>query len=264
MDLRLDGRVALVCGASRGLGKAVALALAREGALVAICARTRERLEAAAAEIRASAPGAIVEPMVADVAVADEVRRLVAATVGRLGGLDVLVTNAGGPPSGTFEQLTDEDWRAAIDGLLLSVVRLCREALPHLRRRGGGRIIHLTSVAVKQPIERLVLSNALRAAVVGLSKTLALELAREGITVNCVAPGYTRTDRVLELARAAAAVEGVDPAIILERTVRQIPAGRLGEPEELAALVAFLASDQAKYLTGATIQVDGGFVRSLL
>jgi 3-oxoacyl-[acyl-carrier protein] reductase len=241
----------------------VARTLAREGACVAICARTRQTLEAAAAKIRADARGP-VEPIVADVAVEEDVRRLVLATVERFGGLDVLVTNAGGPPSGTFEELSDADWRAAVDLLLLSVVRLCREALPHLRRRGGGRIIHLTSVAVKQPIERLVLSNAIRAAVVGLSKTLALELARDRITVNCVAPGYTRTDRLVDLARAVAAAEGVDPTVVIERTVRQIPAGRLGEPDELAALVAFLASDHAAYLTGATIQVDGGFVRSLL
>lgn len=263
MDLNVAGKVALVSGASRGLGKAVALALAREGANVAICARSRETLDAAAAEIRAKGRGA-VEPIVADVSVAEDVRRLVATTVERFGGLDVLVTNAGGPRAGTFAELTDEDWRAAVDLLLMSVVRLCREALPHLRRRGGGRIIHLTSVAVKQPIPRLVLSNAVRAAVVGLAKTLALELAPEGITVNCVAPGYTRTDRVLELAQATAAAEGVDPAVVVDRIVREIPAGRLGQPDELGALVAFLASDQAGYLTGTTIQIDGGFVRALL
>lgn len=263
MDLHLRGKVALVCGASRGLGRAVALALAREGARVAICARRPEPLETAAAEIRARSAGT-VEPIVADVASAEDVRRLVATTVERFGGLDVLVTNAGGPRAGRFEELADADWLAAVDLLLMSVVRLCREALPHLRRRGGGRIIHITSVAVKQPIERLILSNAVRAAVVGLSKTLAHELAREGITVNCVAPGYTRTDRVVELAQAAAAAEGVDSEVILQRIVHQIPAGRLGEPDELGALVAYLASDQAAYLTGAVIQIDGGFVRSLL
>jgi 3-oxoacyl-[acyl-carrier protein] reductase len=151
-----------------------------------------------------------------------------------------------------------------VDLLLMSVVRLSRAALPHLRRRGGGRIINITSVSVKQPIASLVLSNALRAAVVGLSKTLASEVAGDGVLVNCVAPGYTRTDRVTALQEAAARREGVEPAEIERRTIQRIPLGRMGEPGELGDVVAFLASDRAAYLTGATIQVDGGYVTSLL
>jgi len=259
----LDGKVALVTAASKGLGRASAEALAREGARVAICARDEARLHRTAGAI-AAATGSEVLPVVADVAVAADIARLVETTVARFGGLDVLVTNAGGPKSGPFESLDDGDWAQAVDLLLMSVVRLSRAALPHLRRRGGGRIINITSVSVKQPIASLVLSNALRAAVVGLSKTLASEVAADGVLVNCVAPGYTRTDRVTALQDAAARREGVEPAEIERRTIQRIPLGRLGEPGELGDVVAFLASDRAAYLTGATIQVDGGYVTSLL
>jgi 3-oxoacyl-[acyl-carrier protein] reductase len=259
----LDGKVALVTAASKGLGRASAEALAREGARVAICARDEARLCQTAGAITA-ATGAEVLPVVADVAVAADIARLVETTVARFGGLDVLVTNAGGPKSGPFESLDDGDWAQAVDLLLMSVVRLSRAALPHLRRRGGGRIINITSVSVKQPIASLVLSNALRAAVVGLSKTLASEVAGDGVLVNCVAPGYTRTDRVTALQEAAARREGVEPAEIERRTIQRIPLGRMGEPGELGDVVAFLASDRAAYLTGATIQVDGGYVTSLL
>ena len=263
MDTGLTDKVALVCAASKGLGRASAEALAREGARVAICGRDADRLARAAAQI-AARTGSEVVPIAADVSVAADVDRLVSQTVSHFGGLDVLVTNAGGPRSGSFESLGDEDWRAAIDLLLMSVVRLCRAAVPHLRARGGGRIINITSVSVKQPIASLVLSNALRAAVVGLSKTLAGEVARDGILVTCVAPGYTRTDRVIELNAAKAAREGVTAADIERRLVQSIPLGRLGEPAELGDLVAFLASQRAAYVTGATIQVDGGFITSIL
>lgn len=263
MDTGLGGKVALVCAASKGLGKAAALALAQEGATVVICARGREVLMAAAEEI-ARASTATVRPIVADVSRPDGVTQVVADTVAAFGGLDVLVTNAGGPKTGTFDSLSDDDWRAAVDLTLLSVVRLCCEVLPHMRKRGGGRIINITSVSVKQPIDNLMLSNALRAAVIGFSKTLATELAKDGILVNCVAPGYTRTDRVTQLAEATARSEGVETEAVVSRLVSQIPLGRLGEPRELADVIAFLASDRASYVTGATIQVDGGFVRSIL
>ncbi len=263
MQPNLTGRVALVCAASRGLGRASAFALAEQGTRVAICARGRAELELAASEI-AQATGAEVVPIVADVADAADVDRLVRETVDRLGGLDILVTNTGGPPSGRFEVLGEQDWRQAIDAVLMSVVRLCRAAIPHMRRRGGGRIIAITSVAVRQPVDGLILSNATRAAVVGLAKTLSSELAAEGILVNCVAPGYTRTDRVVELSRAAAAREGVEPHVVMERTVAGVPMERLGEPRELGTLVAFLASEASSYITGTTIQVDGGYARGLL
>jgi 3-oxoacyl-[acyl-carrier protein] reductase len=263
MDLQLAGKCAIVCAASKGLGRASALALAREGASVVVCARTKAPLEAAAEQIRA-ATGARVEPIVADLSRAADVERLIADGAARLGGIDILVTNTGGPPSGPFEAMPDEQWIAAIDSLLLSVVRLSRAVLPHMRRRRGGRIIHVTSVSVKQPVEGLVLSNAIRGAVAGLAKTLALELARDHIRVNCVAPGYTRTDRVVELAEASALREGIAAEAVQRRTEETIPMKRMGTPEEFGAVVAFLASAGGDYVTGASIQVDGGFTRSVL
>ncbi len=200
----------------------------------------------------------------ADLTRRDDIARLVERTVHELGGLDILVTNAGGPTSGTFDTLTEADWHAAIDLTLLSVVRLCHAAVPHLRRRGGGRIINVTSVTVKEPIPGLLLSNSLRAAVTGFAKTLATELAADGILVNCLAPGYTRTDRVVTLNAAAAAREGVTPEDVEARLLAGIPLRRLGDPSEFGNAVAFLASARASYLTGATIQVDGGYVRGLL
>lgn len=263
MDLSLKEKIALVCAASRGLGRATALALAREGASVAICARDAARLDRTAAEIHA-ATGARILPVSADVARADDVDQLVQETVATLGGVDILVTNTGGPPSGPFEALTDDDWHAAVASLLMSVVRLSRAVVPHMRARGGGRIIHVTSISVKQPIDGLVLSNALRAAVTALSKTLSNELAADRILVNCVAPGYTATDRVRELAEAAASREGIPAEAVQRRTESRIPLRRLGTPEEFGDAVAFLASGRASYITGVTLQVDGGFIQGLI
>jgi 3-oxoacyl-[acyl-carrier protein] reductase len=263
MDLNLKGKCAIVCAASKGLGRATAMALAREGAAVVVSARGRETLDSTAHDIRA-ATGAVVHPIVADVSRAEDVERLIADGATRLGGIDILVTNTGGPPSAPFEALSDEEWIVAIESLLLSVVRLSRAVLPHMRRRGGGRIVHVTSISVKQPIEGLVLSNAIRGAVAGLSKTLALELAGDNILVNCVAPGYTRTDRVIELAEATAMREGTSAEAVQQRTEAKIPLGRMGTPDEFGAAVAFLASAGGDYVTGATLQVDGGFTRSVL
>lgn len=263
MEMGLENKCAIVCAASKGLGRATALALARDGARVVMCARTAVTLNAAADEIRA-ATGATIVPIVADVSLAADVDRLIDQAARALGGIDILVTNTGGPKSGPFESLTDADWSSAVDSLLMSVVRLCRGVIPHMRRRGGGRIIHVTSVSVKQPIDGLVLSNALRAGVTGLSRTLANELAPDRILVNCVAPGYTRTDRTVELAEAAAAREGTTVEVVQRRTEEGIPLNRLGTPTEFGDVVAFLASDRSSYVTGTTLQVDGGFVRSLL
>ena len=263
MDLGLKNRVALVAASSKGLGKACALELAREGAQVVICGRAPASLATAAAEI-ASATGVEVFPVEADLTDGAQIRHLVAETLHRFGQIDILVTNNGGPPAGFFDDFDDEAWLAAHQLTLLSAVRLIRAALPGMRAQQWGRIINITSVSVKQPIDNLLLSNVYRPGVVGLAKTLSAQLAADGITVNNVAPGYTRTGRVLDLAQARAADTGQAVEEVLAGTVSSVPMGRMGEPGELAALVAFLASERAGYITGATIQVDGGYVASLL
>jgi len=257
MDLGLEGKAAVVGGASRGIGRAVALGLAREGCRVAICARNVEPLEAAAEEIRAgTGVEVLAEPC--DMAVEEDIRRLVAKAAGSFGRLDIVVNNAGGPPPGPFETHGEAAWRAAIDQNFMSVARTVREALPHLRKAGGGRIINITSVAVKEPIPGLVLSNAARLAVVGLAKTLSRELGPDGITVNTVCPGLTLTDRMRELYGGRAQASGVSLEELLAGEAQRIPLGRLGEAEDVAALCVFLASEPARHITGTTIQVDGG------
>lgn len=257
MDMGLKGKAALVGGASRGIGRAIALGLAKEGCRVAICARNAGTLEKAAEELRAET-GADVFPAVCDMASYDDIKRAVSAAVARFGRLDVLVNNAGGPPTGAFEDLDERYWRHAIDQNLLSAVRTIREALPYLKRSGAGRIINVTSVAVKQPIDGLMLSNAARLGVVGMAKTLSREVAAEGITVNNICPGNIATERLISLIEDRARRQGVslEEAVSLEEG--RSPMGFLGEPEDVANLVVFLASAKARYITGATIQVDGG------
>ena len=258
MDLGLAGKVALVAAASKGLGKASALALAREGARVAICARTTADLEAAAAEIRAET-GAEVLAVPADLSTAAGISGVVAATAGRFGGIDVLVNNSGGPPRGGFADLTDDDWRQAFEVVTLNFVRFVREVAPYMRRQRWGRIVSIQSSTVKQPVGGLDLSNGTRPGVAGLMKAITPELARDGITINLVLPGSFLTDRILGPA-------GADrQAVVAERqawAASVIPVGRLGEPIELGNLVAFLASERASYITGAVYQVDGGSIKS--
>ena len=263
MDLGLKGKVALVAAASQGLGRAVAEELAAEGASLILCARHDAALQETCAAI-AAAHGTPVLGLATDVADPAAVARLVAAGLARFGRIDVLVTNAGGPPAGTFATLSAEQWQAATQLLLTSVVELTRAVLPGMQARGWGRILNITSISVKQPVANLMLSNSLRAAVTGMARTLATEVAAQGITVNNILPGYTRTERVVNLAEAAAAREGISADEATARWEAEIPMRRLGEPREFAALAAFLCSERARYITGTSVPVDGGWIRSLL
>lgn len=263
MDLGLSGRPALVASASRGLGKACAMSLAAEGARVAICARDREPLEAARDEI-AAATGSAVTAIPADVAVEEDARRFVRQAADELGGCHVLVANAGGPPAGRFEDLGEEDFRKAMDLNLFSTLRMAWEAIPLMREAGYGRIVVISSIAVKQPISNLVLSNSLRAAVIGWAKTLSDEVAGAGITVNAVMPGRVLTDRVRWLVEQQVGESGASVEEALEEEAARIPVGRLGRPQEVGDVVAFLASERAAYITGVSLLVDGGLYRGLL
>jgi 3-oxoacyl-[acyl-carrier protein] reductase len=263
VDLGLEGKVALVAAASRGLGRAIAQELAREGANVVMCARGRDALERARSEI-ADATNAQVHAIVADVSDRDQIAMVTNEAASKFGQVDVLVTNAGGPPAGPFESHAWDVWERAVNLTLRSAVELTRAVLPGMRARKWGRVINVTSIAVKQPVDNLILSNSIRSAVTGFARTLANEVATDGVTVNNVLPGYTRTERVEELADANAKKEGLDRGDILARFEREIPMKRLGEPPEFAAMVAFLASQRASYITGQSIVVDGGWIRSLL
>ncbi|HYL10786.1 MAG TPA: SDR family oxidoreductase [Candidatus Acidoferrales bacterium] len=262
MDLGLKGRVAIVAAASKGLGRAVAEELAREGAEVAICARSAENLASAVKQIRA-ATGKEIFSQALDVTDAARVAEFVAAVEKRFGRVDICVTNAGGPPSKTFLDISADEWRTAVELTLMSAVWFAREVLPRMRKNKWGRLITITSVSAKQPIDGLLLSNSIRAAVAGLARTLANEFGPYGITVNNVLPGYTLTERLDELAGSIATRSGAAREKIFAEWSRQTPLGRIGRPEEFAALVAFLASERASYITGASIAVDGGLIKGL-
>jgi 3-oxoacyl-[acyl-carrier protein] reductase len=263
MDLGLTGRVAIVAAASKGLGRAAAEELSREGALLAICARTASTLAETAAHIQKTTGHQVLHQAL-DVTDSEAVAAFVAAVEARFGRIDICVTNCGGPPSKSFKSTKPEDWRSAFDQLLMSTIFFAKETLPRMQRNKWGRLITITSSAVKQPVDGLLLSNSIRAAVVGLARTLANEYAADGITVNNVCPGYTRTARLDGLASSISARTGCKTEEVFAGWEREIPAGRLGTPQEFAAVVAFLASERASYMNGASIAVDGGLVRSLL
>lgn len=262
MELGLKGKVALVAASSRGLGRAVAEELAAEGVSLVLCARTEGSLSETCAAI-SSESGVEAFGVTADVSTREGAERVAREGLRKFGRIDILVTNAGGPPAGAFESLAREAWEEAVRLTLLSVLDLTRAVLPVMKQRHWGRILNITSVAVKQPLPNLILSNSLRAAVTGFSRTLADEVAPFGITVNNIMPGYTRTERVEELSATIAAKEGVTRAEVLARWEAAIPLKRLGEPREFAAMAAFLVSERAGYITGSSVAVDGGWVRGL-
>ncbi|GAC1410636.1 MAG: SDR family oxidoreductase [Gemmatimonadaceae bacterium] len=263
MDLGLRGKIALVSASSRGLGQAIAEELAAEGANLVLCARGEEALRQTAESIRKSS-GVTVIDVAADVSEESGINRVAKTALDKFGKVDILVTNSGGPPSGTFEGLTPEMWDSATRLLFTSAVGLARAVLPGMKERRWGRILNVTSIAVKQPIDGLMLSNSLRAAVTGFARTLANEVASFNVTVNNILPGYTRTDRIEQLARAVGERSGNSVTDAFAKWEKEIPMGRLGEPREFAALAAFLASERASYITGSSIAVDGGWIRSLL
>ncbi len=262
MDLGLKDKIAIITASSKGLGKACAVGLAREGTNVVICARNLTELEKAKAEIENNLNNDVLAVQ-ADVTNYDDIKKLVNSTVEKFGTVHILVTNAGGPPAGYFENFSDEDWNNAFNLNFMSAVRLIREVLPFMKPQRWGRIINITSVTVKQPIDNLILSNSIRMSVLGLSKTLALQLAKYNILINNVAPGYTLTDRVKFVLEQKAKDTGKTIEEVKSELAKDIPLGRLAEPEELANLVVFLASERASYITGVTIPVDGGWIKGI-
>lgn len=263
MDLGIRDRVALVAASSQGLGRAVAEELAAAGCRLMMCSRRAAAIEEAAGAV-ASAHGVDAHGMAADLTNPGDVTKLVDATMKQFGQVDILVTNTGGPPAGPFEQHSPETWRQAVAQNFESVLNLTRPVLPGMKERNWGRIVNVTSITVKQPVDGLILSNAVRAAVTGFARTLATEVAPFGVTVNNVLPGFTRTERLEQLAATRVANEGIERSEAFATWESQIPMARIGEPREFAAMVAFLASERASYITGQSVPVDGGWIRSLI
>lgn len=264
MNLGLHGKVAVVLAASKGLGKAAALTLAKEGAHVVIGAREETTLQATAREIQAVSEATVLA-VPHDVTKPQDGHQLVTRAIAEFGHINILVNNAGGPPAGTFDSFGEADWQQAFELNLLSAVRMIQLVLPYMKKSGGGRIINMVSIAAKQPVDTLILSNSIRAGVIGMAKTLATEIAADGITVNNILTGLFLTDRIRKLHHLEEKLaQGMREEDILNEVVRDIPMKRLGTTEEYGALVAFLASEQAAYITGTSIQIDGGLIRSLL
>ncbi|MDP1833000.1 MAG: SDR family oxidoreductase [Geothrix sp.] len=259
MDLGIRGKVAMVAAGSKGLGRAAALALAAEGCAVSICGRGAEALSATQKALEALDVPALA--MAADVSSAEDLVRWHQATEAALGPVDILITNTGGPKAATFDHLSDEDWAAGVDTTLMNVVRMTRLVLPGMRAKRWGRIVHITSLVAKQPYPLLTISSTLRAGLSALTRTLALETAKDGITVNALLPGHIMTDRQTHLAEVKSKAEGITVAEHFARQAAAIPVGRIGEPQEVGAVIAFLCSAPASYLTGQSLLVDGGLVQ---
>jgi 3-oxoacyl-[acyl-carrier protein] reductase len=262
MDLGLKGRVALVAGASSGLGLATAAELAAEGASLVITARRGGPLQEASALIKA-ATRAEVLTVAADVTVEADVQRMIDQTVNSFGRLDILIPNSGGPPAGFFADFSSDDYRKAVELNLISTISMCLRAVPHMRSRNWGRIVAITSIAAKEPVENLILSNTARAGTLGFLKSLSQQVAQDGITVNALCPGYHLTERLRSLSALKAEQEGLTPEDVQRKMAAAVAMKRLGEPREFAALAAFLASERATYITGTVTQVDGGLHRGL-
>jgi len=258
----LAGKTAIVTGGSRGIGRSIAVGLAEAGADVVVAARKLEALEESVAAISATGRKGIAIPT--NVREMDALQNLIDQTKAQLGRVDILVNNAGGPPSMTFLEIDDNQWHQGFRLNLLSTIVMTREAVPVMKAKRWGRIINMTSIAVKQPIDGLILSNTVRSGVIGFAKSLSNELAPFNITVNSVCPGYTMTDRVRNLAKVVAQKQGTKPEAVIQKWASEIPMGRLGTPEDFAALVTFLASVQAGYITGAAIQIDGGWYKGVM
>ena len=263
MDLQLKGKVALVTGASRGLGYATALTLAREGCRVAVNSRSEENTKSAAGKI-ASETRTQVIGLAGDVSEAGIAEKVVTATVEALGGLDILITNTGGPPAGPFESFDESAWQKAVDLSFMSHVRLIRAALPHLRKSSAASVLTITSYVVKEPMLNLVLSNSIRAATVGLTKSLALELGKDGIRFNSIMPGWTETERVVDLMSFRAKNNNTTTEEETRKQAAEIPLGRMGKPEEFANVASFLVSPAASFVHGVMMPVDGGIIRATL
>ena len=263
MDLQIKGKTALITASSLGIGRAVAEALIQEECKVAICARNKEQLIKTSEEIKKLYN---VEPVwvVCDIKDEKDIDNTVDAVTKSYGPIDILVNNCGGPIAGYFEDLYDENWQTAFELVLLSSIRFTRKVLPDMKEKGWGRIINITSLTVKQPVENLMLSNSLRLAVIGFAKTLSNEVGKYNITVNNIAPGYTLTNRLYSLAKNKAKLTGESHEHILAEMVKDASLGRLARPDEIASVVAFLASEKASYITGTTIQVDGGVIKGIL